>query len=187
MLDGEKSRRKRAFKKTLAGVFPKRAARCRSAQNAFESLRGLRHLLAGFLNFAQLFLNEADLLASTFELVGHGGLGLRSNLRADGCGVFHAVLEGLGDAGETVLHILRNGFELSGSGSVRGGDGLEIAAQFGHLRFDLSILFLILCALPTLPKGKKSEQRDNANQQRNHTFSPFTGNGTSTLLISVTK
>ncbi len=78
------------------------------------------------LHFADLLLNQADLLAGVFELSGDGRLSLRGDLRRAG----DAVLQGFGDAFETLRNRLADGLDLSGALRLRLRDGEEVAAEF---------------------------------------------------------
>src|SRR5262249_55945981 len=74
--------------------FTEKAAGFRAAKHLLKRLRGLREAAALLLHFADLLLNQADLLARVFQLGGDGGLALRGNLR----GVRDAVAQCVGDA-----------------------------------------------------------------------------------------
>src|SRR5260370_36171827 len=129
---GELRRRKGIFKKAMEGHFADGAAGLGAAEKVFEGLRGEREAAALLLHFADLLLNQADLLAGVFELGGDGRLSLCGDLRRAG----DAVLQGFSDAFETLRNRLAYGLDLSGALRLRLRDGEEVAAEFGELGFE---------------------------------------------------
>ncbi len=91
------------------------------------------HLLAGLLNFADLLLHLADLLASIFQFGGHRGLRFGRDFGGDFGGIFHAILEGGGHGFEAGGHSFGDRFHFGGALGLRGGQAEEVAAQLVHL------------------------------------------------------
>ena len=85
------------------------------------------------LDFAELALNLADLVAGVFEFVGHLGLRVGSHLASDLGGVLDGFLQGGCDAIEALRDILGDGFQLSGALGLRRCNRLQVAAQLVHL------------------------------------------------------
>src|SRR5260370_30291602 len=129
---GELRRRKGMFERALERDFAEGAAGLGAAENVFQGLRGERGAGALLLHFADLLLNQADLLAGVFELGGDGRLSLCGDLRRAG----DAVLQGFSDAFETLRNRLADGLDLSGALRLRLRDGEEVAAEFGELGFE---------------------------------------------------
>src|SRR5208337_2099746 len=67
------------FQEAFQGDFAEGAAGLGATENVFERASGLKHLLAGLLDFAELVLDLIDLLAGIFKLQGHRGLGFRGD------------------------------------------------------------------------------------------------------------
>src|SRR5208337_920885 len=171
------------FQEAFQGDFAEGAAGLGATENVFERASGLKHLLAGLLDFAELVLDLIDLLAGIFKLQGHRGLGFRGDFRGDLGGVFHAVFKGGGDGFEAGGDGAGDGFELGGALRLGGGEIQQVAAHLVHLGFEGFVLLLALSVL-----GQESNDQAEKQQAENHGgnddgihgFTPVrTGNGNS--------
>src|SRR6266851_4039713 len=159
VLRGELRRRKRIFEKALEGHFAEEAAGLGAAENVFQGLRGEREAAALLLHFADLLLNQADLLSGVFELGGDGRLPLGGDVRGAG----DAVLQGFGDAFETLRNRLADGLDLSGALRLRLRDGEEVAAELGELGFEGGAFLLRLRDLEGQPEDDDG-QNDSGDE-----------------------
>ena len=175
------------FKQPLQGDFAQGPSRLGPAQNAFECLGGLGHLLSGQLDGSELFLNLADLVAGVPEFVGHPGLSVGSQLAGNLSGILDGVLQGWSNAIQALRDALGDGFHLADALTLRGRYRLQVPAQITHLRFKGSALLPSLRTLQYEPKHQHRHNDHRANQNKIHSLSnSFPGNGILTLLALAT-
>jgi len=130
---------------------------------------GLKHLLSGLLDFAQLQLDLVDLLARIFQLRGHGRLGVRGDFGSHLGGILDAILKALVTASRreatvparvSILVLL----------CVCAVDIPEISAHLVHLRFQLFVLLLILSVLEENPDDQANQTSANTATAIKMTF-----------------